>query len=118
MFYSDNLRSETEMDHSVVLKDDIRNAILAAQRVAVELGRRVPTSAEMDVFLDGFATALDVIATSFGVQVAIERPFADQPRRWQEVWDALPAFTVGDETETKQRDRQASLLTRKGESAR
>jgi len=118
MFYPDNLRSEAKMDHTVVIKDDIRNAILAAQRVAVELGRRVPTSAEMDVFLDGFATALDVIATGLGVEVAIERPYSDQPRRWQEVWDALPAFTVGDEMEPKQRDRQASLLARKGESAR
>ena len=97
------------MDHSLLLKDDIRNALLAAQRVASELGRRAPNSTEMDVFLDGFTTALDLIATSLGVEVFVDPTISSQPREWREVWDALPAVTFGEEAPAEPIDTQSSL---------
>jgi hypothetical protein len=90
-----------EMGHSLVSKDEIRNVILAAQRVAVELAKRAPSSIEMETYLDGFTTALEVIATGLGVEVAIENPFSNTPRKWQEVWDLLPASTFGEDILTK-----------------
>jgi hypothetical protein len=92
------------MGHILVSKDEIRNAILAAQRVAIELAKRAPSSVEMETYLDGFATALEVVATGLGVEVAVERPFSDTPRRWQEVWDVLPAGAFGEHALTEQND--------------
>lgn len=96
------------MDHSLLLKDDIRNTLLAAQRVASELSRRASNSTEMDVFLDGFTTALDLVATSLGVEI-FDLTNSSQPREWREVWDALPAVTFGEETPAEPIDAQSSL---------
>jgi hypothetical protein len=74
------------MSHTVVLKDDIRNVILAAQRTAAELAKRAPSSSEMHVFLEGFAAALDVIATGLGVDVNIESFAQGTPHGLWEVW--------------------------------
>jgi hypothetical protein len=92
------------MGHILVSKDEIRNAILAAQRVAVELAKRAPSSVEMETYLDGFATALEVVATGLGVEVTMERPFSGTPRRWQEVWDILPTPVFDAPSSSEQND--------------
>lgn len=97
------------MDQTLVLKNDVRNAILAAQRAALELVKRAPSSVEMEVFLDGFTTALEVIATGLGVEVDIERPFSTEPRLWREVWDTLPAKTFGGIVSAEQTDESNVL---------
>jgi hypothetical protein len=90
------------MDHSLLLKDDVRNALRAAERVASELGRRGSNSPQKDVFLDGFTMALDLISTSLGVEVFADPPVSREPREWREVWDALPAVTFGEEAPLSQ----------------
>jgi hypothetical protein len=95
---------KADMGHSLVSKDEIHNAILAAQRVAAELAKRAPSSVEMETYLDGFTTALAVIATGLGVDVVIESPFSNAPRKWREVWDVLPASAFGEYTLAEQDD--------------
>jgi hypothetical protein len=92
------------MGHGLVSKDEIRNVILAAQRVSIELAKRAPSSVEMETYLDGFMTALEVIATGLGVEVVIERPPPGTPRKWREVWDVLPASVFGEYTLPSQND--------------
>lgn len=84
------------MGLGLVSKDEIRNIIVAAQQVSVELAKRAPSSVEMETYLDGFMTALEVIATGLGVEVIIERPLPSTPRKWREVWDVLPASAFGE----------------------
>ena len=89
------------MSHSLVSKDEIQNAILAAQRVAAELAKHAPSSVEMETYLEGFITALEVLATGLGVDVVIERPFSNAPRKWREVWDVLPTSVFGEHNLTR-----------------
>jgi hypothetical protein len=86
------------MGYNLVSKDEIGNVILAAQRVSTELARRAPSTVEMESYLDGFTTALQVIATGLGLEVTIEHPISNAPRRWREVWDVLPASIFGEDT--------------------
>ena len=85
------------MAPGLVSKDEIRNVILAAQRVAEELAKHAPISVEMETYLDGFTTALEVIATGLGVDIVIERSLPSTLRQWREVWDILPALTTPEE---------------------
>jgi hypothetical protein len=86
------------MGYNLVSKDEICNVILAAQRVSTELAKRAPSSIEMESYLDGFTTALEVVATGLGLEITIEHPISNAPRRWREARDVLPACTFGEDT--------------------
>ena len=92
------------MDHSFVSKNEIHNVVLVAQQAAVELARRAPSSVEMEAYLDGFMTALEVIATGLGVEVLIAPPFSEETRKWRDTLDISPASILNEPTLTEQND--------------
>ena len=92
------------MGHSLVSRDEIHNVVLAAQQAAVELAKRAPSSVEMEAYLDGFITALEVIATGLGVEVLIAPPFSDETRKWRDTLDISPASMLDEPTLTEQDD--------------
>ena len=90
------------MGHSFVSRNEIHNVVLAAQQAAVELAKRAPSSVEMEAYLDGFVTALEVIATGLGVEVLIAPPFSNEPRKWRVTLDIAPASMLDEPTLTEQ----------------
>ena len=92
------------MGHGFVSRNEIHNVVLAAQQAVVELAKRAPSSVEMEAYLDGFVTALEVIATGLGVEVLIAPPFSEETRKWRDTLDISPASMLNEPTLTEQND--------------
>jgi hypothetical protein len=65
-------------------KEQICNVLLASQRSVLELSQRVPSSSDLSAYVDGYLTALSVIAQGLGIEFSVERPDVPQIRVWQE----------------------------------
>lgn len=80
-------------------KEEIQNVLQAAQSAVLEVAKRVPGSLQLDAYLDGYTTALVVVAQGLGVEIEIERLQRPSPRSWDEEGHLLPAsLFVGDWT--------------------
>jgi len=78
-------------------KEEIQNVLRAAQSAVLEVSKRVPASPQLEAYLDGYTTALDVVAQGLGVAFEIEWAQRSSPRSWDEKEHLLPAsLYVGD----------------------
>ena len=80
-------------------KEEIQNVLRAAQSAVLEVAKRVPASPQLEAYLDGYTTALHVVAQGLGVEFEIERISTSSPRVWDEEGHLLPdSLYIGDLT--------------------
>jgi hypothetical protein len=85
-------------------KEEIRDVLQAAYIAATETARRIPTSSQLEAYLDGYATALVVVAQGLGVNVQIERFQKPDVRSWDQDGHLLPASLLAEDWELNRTD--------------
>jgi hypothetical protein len=58
--------------------------LLATQRAALELNQRAPCSSDLSAYLDGYLTALTVVAQGLGIEFEVDRSEMPEIRVWHE----------------------------------
>jgi hypothetical protein len=85
-------------------KEDIKDALQAAYISATETAKRIPASSQLEAYLDGYITALVVIAQALGVDIHIERSKKSDPRSWDEEGYLLPASLLTEDWKLTETD--------------
>jgi len=77
-------------------KREIENLLKAAQTAVLETAQRLPGSPELEAYLDGYVTALMVVAQGLGVEVQIQRQ-RPGARTWDEEGRLLPPSLLAED---------------------
>ena len=85
-------------------KEEIKDVLQAAYIAATETARLIPTSSQLEAYLDGYATALVVVAKGLGVDVQIERFKKPDMRSWDQDGYLLPASLLAEDRELNRND--------------
>ena len=78
-------------------KEEIQNVLQASYTATMEIAKRIPSSPELEAYLDGYAAALAVTAQGLGVKIQIDRLQRPEPRSWDEQGHLLPASLLAED---------------------
>ncbi len=85
-------------------RKEIENVLQATQTAVLETAKRMPSSPELEAYLDGYVTALAVVAQGLGVQVQLDRVPSTGPRTWDKEDRLLPPSLLADDWLTANTD--------------